>query len=583
MPARTPPVWCADLTVVVDPLAKGADCTPQGDAYPRNNGIWDAKAGAIRLAGAANEVLAFQLVVEKRAGRLEAARLDGADGVELSVHQNISVPVEERWVDDPVVPIDLDAFADSSMATSKKAPKVKGRRRQTFTLELYVPKGTAAGEREMSLIMRLGGEEVRTRLLLTVYGFELPDENACTGDINNYSRVPFAGGVDADTTSDEYIATMNAYFRMARDHRMLFHLLPYNQSGRLGKGYAPILEGRGKNLKVTDWSSYDRTWGGLLDGSVFKGSRCGEHPLEIIYAPVNLQWPAHFENYGRPGFKVEYQNFLREMAAHASQKGWTRTHFEVFFNHKARWKYFPWDMDEIYYERDNYATIEFGKWATEAVADHKDVSFINRIDSSWIFGESAKTEMADCIQLWVVNRGCHGQAPDEVASLHAKGQKTWFYGGSGRLANPDRLDNLKWPWVAWGREAHGFCWWNGTGWGTWENPGAGGGHCFYAGDRFGINGPLASVRLKATHRGLQDHAYLTLLDRKTGSRAASDAILTETIQATDRESWYQREEETDGTGSDIAKSFRTGKAWNDATLDDWDASRTRLAAAIEKA
>ena len=56
---------------------------------------------------------------------------------------------------------------------------------------------------------------------------------------------------------------MYAYFRMARDHRMLFHLLPYSQSGRLGNGYAPVLEGRGKNRKVTDWSPYDRTWGPL--------------------------------------------------------------------------------------------------------------------------------------------------------------------------------------------------------------------------------------------------------------------------------------------------------------------------------
>ncbi len=583
MPARTPPIWCADLAVVVDPLAKGADCTAQGDTYPRDNGIWDTKAGAIRLAGAANEVLTFQLVVEKRAGRLEAATLDGADGVELAVFQNISVPLEERWVDDAVVPIDGGAFADSAASTTKKAPRVKGRRRQSYVVEVCLPKGMPPGPKEMSLVLRLGGEEVRTRILLNVYDFELPEKNECTGDINAYSRVPFADGVDTDTTSDEYIATMNAYFRMARDHRMLMHLLPYNQAGRLAKGYGPVLEGRGKNRKVTDWAPFDRTWGGLLDGSVFKGSRGGEHPIENIYTPVNLLWPAHFENYGRPGFKVEYQNFLRAMAAHASEKGWTRTQFEVFFNHKARWKYFPWDMDEIYYDWDNYATIEFGKWASEAVAESPDVRFVNRIDSSWIFGESARTEMGDCIQLWVVNRGCHGQAPDEVKLLHEKGQKTWFYGGSGMLAASDRLDNLKWPWVAWGRGSHGFCWWSGTGWGSWEKAANGTSHCFCAGERFGIEGPLATARLKATHRGMQDRAYLALLDEKTGSRDASFSVLGETLGVHDNEDWYQRNEETDGTGSDIAKTFRTNKPWNDATIDDWAASRAGIAAAIEKA
>jgi hypothetical protein len=576
-------VWCADLAVVVDPLAKGADCTPEGDPYPRENGIWDARGQAVRLSAAANEVAAFQLVVEKRAGRLEGVRLEGGDGMALEVSQNVAVPVGERWVDDAVVPLDLGAFADAAAETTRKAPRFKGRRRQTYTVELYVPKGTPAGEREMSLVLRLGGEEVRSGLRLKVRDFELPETNACTADINNYSRVAYPGGVDADTDCDDYIETMHAYFRAARDHRALFHLLPYSHSGHISRGYAPRLELRGRNRRVADWTPFDRHWEKLLDGSVFAGSRGGEYPVEYLYTPINLNWPAYFENYGKPGFKVEYQNVIREMAAHFVEKGWTRTKFEVFFNHKTRWKFFPWDMDEIYYERDNYATTDFAKWATEAVKDFPAAKFVNRIDSSWIFDKSARTEMGDCINLWVVNRGSHGQAPDEVQLLHDKGQEVWFYGGSGPLAGADRLDNLKWPWVAWGRETEGFCWWCGTCCGSWDRPGAGGGHCFWPGERFGIRGPLATVRLKVTRQGMQDHAYLTMLDERTGSRDASYAVLGETIGATGREDWYQRKEETDGTGSEIARTFRTAKAWNSARLADWNASRARLAAAVEKA
>ena len=95
MPARTLPVWCADLLVTVDPCAKGSDATAQGDRYPRENEIWDANAGLITLAGAAGEVLSFQLVLEKRAGYPDAVRLEGAEG---------------RWIDMVVIGEDRDPY-----------------------------------------------------------------------------------------------------------------------------------------------------------------------------------------------------------------------------------------------------------------------------------------------------------------------------------------------------------------------------------------------------------------------------------------------------------------------------------------
>ncbi len=589
MPARTPPIWCADLLVNVNPCAIGADCTSQGDAYPRDNEVWNGKAGAIRLAGAANETVMFQLVIEKRAGRLEGARLEGLGSVGLSIGANIPVTVrlpktaENTLFEDPVVPIDLASCADSVADIVKKAPRVKLRRRSTYTVELYIPRGTAPGEVSGEMVLTVGGSEQRCRLSLRVYDFELPDGGTCTADINNYSRVDYPGGIDADTDCDDYIAVMHKYFRLAREHRAMFHLLPYSHSGALVKGYAPKLEGRGSKRKIVDWSAYDRHWAGLLDGSAYSGCRFGEHPVEYLYMPTNLNWPAYFENYGKPGFKLEFQNVHREMAAHFAEKGWTGTKFEVFFNHKARWKYFPWDMDEIYYQRDNQATLDFGKWATEAVAGHPDVTFINRIDSSWIFGKSARTEIGDVVQLWVVNRGYLSTQPDAVELLRGKGQEVWFYGGSGSIAAPDRLDTLRWPWIAWGRQTDGFCWWNGMGYGSWERVGPGGSHCMYPGARFGIDGPLASLRMKVLLRGMQDHAYFTLLTEKTGSRQAGERIIADTIGCSGREDWYQRSEELEVSGSDIQSTSTTTKPWNTAPREKWDAARVAVAEAVEKA
>jgi len=83
-------------------------------------------------------------------------------------------------------------------------------------------------------------------------------------------------------------------------------------------------------------------------------------------------------------------------------------------------------------------------------------------------------------------------------------------------------------------------------------------------------------------RGMQDHAYLTLLDRKTGSRAAADAIVGRTVGAKDREDWYQRGEGAEAGGADIQTTSRTEKPWNTAPRAAWLSARAELARAIEK-
>jgi len=584
MAARIPPVWCADLLVALDPCAAPGAVNPAEPAdFPLRNDLWDAQAGTVRLAGAAGEVLAFQLVLEKRAGALEALRLEGADGCGLALLQQVAVPVDGRFHDDPLVPVAPARAAEVVPEITRQAPRLKGRRRQAFTVELTIPRGAPAGAREAALVLKAGGRDLRLKLALAVHGFELPEAPGCTADLNCYGRVPGPGSEGIVEDSESYRAVEREHFRMAREHLALFHLLPYTHAGRIEDGYAPVLSGRGRNRHVADWMPFDRHWGPYLDGSAFRGCRGGERPVEYLYLPVNLNWPAYFENFGTPGYQVEFGNVLGEMARHFAERGWTRTKFEVFFNHKARWKYFPWDMDEIRFDRDNQATALLARMAIEATKDVPAVKFVNRIDSSWIFDQSARTELGDLINLWVVNRTSHSAAPDEVALLRQKGQAVWPYGGAGAVAGPVRLDCLRWPWLAWGRETDGFTWWHALGWGRWEAVGRGGDHCLYPGARFGIAGPLASLRLKVLRRGMQDHAYLSLLVAKTGSRRAADEIVGRTVGANSREDWYQRGEGIESGGAEIQTASRTEKPWNTAGRSAWAAARAEVARAIEKA
>ncbi len=585
MATKRPPVWFAEPVVAVDPCALQPDCTGQGSDFPARNELWDADSSVLQLTGAANEVLGFQLYFEKKAGRPESIRLEGADDLKLSVAQHLAVPHEGRHYDDALVPVDGGELADASRSIARRAPRVKGRRRRGFFIEIQIPKGTEAGRRELSLVLKAGGEERRIKVVLKVYGFELPDSTSCVGDINNYGAAPATGfdGLDPGGDLERFLNIERAYFRMAREHRASFHLLPFSQSGRVEENYAPVLAGAGRTRRVVDWEPFDRHWGPYLDGSAFDGTRGGPQPIDHIYLPVNLNWPAFFEKFGTPGYDLEFKSVLREMAAHFREKGWTHTKFEAYFNHKVSWKYYPWDIDETFYQRDRFILTKMARLVNEVAAEFPEVKLVNRIDSSNIYAECARGEEGRQIQLWVVSRNLHSLDPEANDILRANGQEVWFYGGSSLLAAPDRLDSLRWPWMSWGRQTDGFCWWCGTLWGSWEEAAPGGSHCFYPGERFGIEGPLASLRLKVLHRGMQDHAYLQLLGERTGSRSAADACVAQALGCREREDWYQRKEGREVAHDEIQTHSSTEKPWNTAPRSAWIDARTALAEAIEKA
>lgn len=591
MASGKPKVWCADVIAKVRPCVLIAEATPaEGADYPKRNDLWDAASSTLRLTGAANEVLVFQLAIERHAGALGSAALAGGDGVraELALYANIAVQPrgEEEVTDDALYPLD-PVRVNEVPGELARVLRVKGRRRQTYTVEIYLPRGAPAGRHALELVLRLAkAGEVRLALDLTVFGFELPGRIACTPDLNAYGGAILRGWKDVEALSDRYLALEQAFFRMAHEHGGVFHLLPYAHSGRVEKGYVPRLEGRGRTRRVADWAPFDRHWGPYLDGSAFAGTRRGATPVPYLYLPINLNWPAYFEKYGTPGYELEFKNVLREFAVHFAEKGWTKTKFEVFFNHKARWKYYPWDMDEIRFERDNKATLHLARLADEAVEGVEGPQFINRIDSSWIFSKSATCELGDAVNLWIVNGNYLAPFPDEAQILKDKGQEVWFYGGAGRLNMTSRLFNLQWPWMAWGRGVDGFTYWNAIGWTAdiWKNAGSGHDFTLYPGARFGIDGPLASLRLKTMFRGLQDVGYLQALTERTGSRAAADAILAEHLGCErGREDWWQRGEYPGLSGSEIRAHEFGARAWKEKPRTAWNAAREALGRAIEKA
>ena len=94
------------------------------------------------------------------------------------------------------------------------------------------------------------------------------------------------------------------------------------------------------------------------------------------------------------------------------------------------------------------------------------------------------------------------------------------------------------PWLNRRYHVTGLLYWSAVHWSNpdrnpWDDPGFrirwnGEGYLFYPGNEAGIDGPVASIRLKNLRDGMEDYEYFAILDAR-GEQAAVDAIVREAV------------------------------------------------------
>jgi hypothetical protein len=198
--------------------------------------------------------------------------------------------------------------------------------------------------------------------------------------------------------------------------------------------------------------------------------------------------------------------------------------------------------------------------------------FTYRVDGG--YSRPVMERLSQQVGLWV----CHTEDFDieTVEHFRQKGLETWFYGpmiyeqkknsgcGSNTFLDLDLLVNRGVGWVGWKYRAGWVEWefdWNAFA--SWyeaenfkESPDRiynGSGQLIYRGDVMGYSQPIASIRLKAQRRGLQDYEYFWLLAKKTGARKAADDLVNRIVYKRpfgsramlDTEIWRNNPEEWD--------------------------------------
>ena len=380
-------VWAFPEMSKVDPmtgdLMDESDSATRGQdayavAYRAANAVWDGAAGRVRLAAARGEIVAFQAAIERTGPSLMGVRVAlsplrgvaetiGAEQIRLwrawyvkaglQWHAEIALPHDK--------PFDVPT-ADNSIV---------GQRNQTVWIDVAVPANARPGVYEGTLSVSADGltAPVSLKVALEVLDVAIPETLNFWPELNCYEPPGEPG-------SDYFYEA----HRLAHYHRCAINTVPYSQHGSVHRGYAPALAGEGADVRVADWTAFDRNLGPLLDGSAFAKNPHAGVPIQVMYLPFFENWPlpmaGHYGYKGRPGkdtlvmhqltappieqaFDEAYRRgwiaVAREFVRHFEQKGWNRTLAECYLNNKWTFGGTSWWLLDEPTARDDFLALRF--------------------------------------------------------------------------------------------------------------------------------------------------------------------------------------------------------------------------------
>ncbi len=525
--------------------------------YKYGNHLWNSKTSTVSLNVPRGGTAAFHLIVKPAAGSLKGIKVraepvfgTGA-GLSARLYRDWYIRSESTGAYYPEVALPLEG----SFSIPDPNNRVEGQRNQAVLVEYYVPRSARPGTYRTRVVVGARGLIARTiNLRLTIHKAVLPPRLPFISELNCYG--PVSGHFGMETDSEEYFDLERKYYRMAHDHLCVINQLPYRQNGQVRAVGAPKLEGEGAQMRVSDWSRWDRRWGPYLDGSAFTGS---DHPVPVpvMYLPFHENWPGNLEKYYRftprdttyvgminehalqappieeafaPAYEQAFVGVLKQFAQHFREKGWLDTEFQVYLNNKYYWKRATngqkgdgtawWLLDEPYQWDDFLAIAYYGKLFTRAVGEVDDVNFIYRMDISrphLQFGLFDGLRSVTYVSSFFYPKNAYLAWRKETF-----GEEIRNYGSFNRLEESN-LTAAAWPLKVWLNHGSGLLPWQTIG--SDENfDSFASTAVLYPGKRFGITGPVASLRLKALRQGTENAVLLDMLSAGKGWNREQTAL-----------------------------------------------------------
>jgi hypothetical protein len=506
------------------------------------NSVWDGKV--VRIAGARNEVVAFQVIVESDdqgisdlslrlpvlASRLppddrityKAPAADPTDYADRPIqifsvnYMQVTSSSHASWVyrrGTPAEPSDPTGWKPVQLVPENARPgrggfpiAVTPNRNQAIWVEVYIDRTRKPGDYRGTVEVRTGSSSRTLPLELEVYDFTLPDENSMHAML--------------------YYQTDQAVLYQGRNLDPAFHRLAHRHRAELVHAY--------------DEQTIQTVWG-RFSGTDFTRAQGYQGPGEGV---GNVIAPRTFYGPGR--------DFDERPSAWAKSDSWM-----TFLREKL-----PKAITFLYVP-DEPRPPMYPRIVTLAENIHSNPGPGRALP---IFVTSTYVEPLDAsIDIWA--SGPRGFKLDRVRSERARGREFWFYNG-GRPAggaitiDAPATDARATIWAAFKHDVRVYFYWHSVHWrhnsqkqgernqNVWAdtitfdnrkeaNRGPddsgyihGDGVLIYPGEERlhpdqdrGIPGPISTIQLANFRRGLQDHQYLTMA-RKLGLNAVVDEALT---------------------------------------------------------
>ncbi len=355
-------------------------------------------------------------------------------------------------------------------------------------LSVQIPRDAAGGEYTGEIFL---GPTVRAPLHLKVWPFAIP----VTPSLRTAFGLGGAGLAAQHRVllySDEYQEIYRRYYDALLDYRINAYHVPYGGGGAGGSPLDPRARPYLEDERVKDFIGY----------------------YHRDAARMTAIW-----------------GYLDQLGV--SQKGWI------------------YNLDEPLTEK-HYETIEKQSRYLENVIPDIPYGVTFYTGPSWDVSSSPLDYLSSAVDRWIVQtnyfmqgRGLEESVKSQLHQAHSNGDEIWLYVAlaprepyCNLLINNAALQHRLIPWQCYSTGiTSGFLYWQTTYWQETADPLAdpatvkehdpnlyGDGSLFYPGLKYGIKGPLCSIRLYAFRDGLEDYEYLLLAEHAFGREKTMDLV-----------------------------------------------------------
>ncbi len=537
----------------------------EGNDYKKANPIWDSTANSVRLRAIRNQVVGFQVVIQRLISELSGVSITpsdlvGPNGEIIEAAQNIELfrlhyTGGDTPYPDPAIPLFSPFATDFDFGSTGSSSH------RSIWADLYISRDCTPGIYTGTL--QLNADQLATpvtiTLLVDVASPVIPDIPSFFLDLNGYGN------------KWESEASRYQVFQTAHKHRMVPNTLPYGWTESWKSDRAPLLTGNGSTRTISNWSEFAGKYGPFFDGSAFSPTHPdypyhgpGENtPIANFYTTGFEGWPMSISDtthgYDSSGagysywrglleaggssrqtflleapdvmdafpssFVVGSKNVWRQFAEYAQTNGW-KTAFQFYLNNK--WSYSNthslWTLEEQYVADDFRADAFFMGLARKGwdEADAPDTTLHLRIDTSsrWQQNWGQLKDIAN-VRAQGDGRNWDYRHDRYRRYLEQQPEQRWWYG-----TGPKRTDALKdhsarilmhWSHGMTG----GLPYWDSfrTDWTSAISDDANL-SLFLSGDNVpghgSFDGRIATIRMKAMRYGQQLCELLNLLARQDG-------------------------------------------------------------------